>query len=353
MCKGGEVYEKGLVSVVTPVFNGEKFVSRLLQSILDQTYPQVEMILVDDGSEDGTVLVAESYRKRFSQRGYRYEIIRARHKNASGALNQGLPHVRGEYLIWPDSDDRLERESIEARVRFLTENPSFHCVRSLPSYFNDRTGTPMRSEEGRGDLKKEDLFWDVLEGRTFVSCGCYMLRSQRFFEIYPGRRIPEYEVGQNFQMLLPFLYRYPCPTIEQELYAVAVREGSASRRARTEREEQEAYRAFELLLDEIAAICGIWDRASRRRILRWKLRRRRELARRWGRKLRELRALWQLFWAGGISCRGSRRLFCRIWLGCAARQPWRPKSAAACLDAVDGNADFPMQGYLNEGGESQ
>ena len=54
------------------------------------------MILVDDGSADNTVEVAESYRGRFAAKGYEYHIIRAAHKNASAAINQGLPHVTGE-----------------------------------------------------------------------------------------------------------------------------------------------------------------------------------------------------------------------------------------------------------------
>lgn len=112
--------------------------------------------------------------------------------------------MRGEYLIWPDGDDALAPESIEARVRFLLENPAYSCVRSLASYVDGATGLPVKAQESRGDLTREDLFWDVLEGKTFVCCGCYMLKSRPFFEIYPDRGIPEYDVGQNFQMLLPF-----------------------------------------------------------------------------------------------------------------------------------------------------
>ncbi len=294
-----EIYGEGLVSVVTPVFNGEKYVSRLLQSVLDQTYPRVEMILVDDGSEDRTVLAAERYREQFARKGYRYEIIRAPHKNASAALNRGLPLVRGEYLVWPDGDDRLAPESIEARVRFLLENPAYSCVRSLPSYFDDKTGLPAKAQERRGELAKEELFWDVLEGKTFVCCGCYMLKSQRFFEIYPEKRIPEYDVGQNFQMLLPFLYRYKCPTVQRELYEVAVREGSSSRRALSERERAERYEGFERLVDDIAAICAIQDKPSEKRLLQWKLRRRLDLARSTGKWDQAVRALWRLCLAGG------------------------------------------------------
>lgn len=309
MQKQSGVYEKGLVSVVTPVFNGEKHVARLLQSVLDQTYPKVEMILVDDGSEDDTVRVAESFREDFIRKRYRYKIIRASHKNASAALNRGLAYIRGEYLIWPDSDDRLNRESIESRVRFLLENPSYNCVRSLSSYFDDKTGMRMKAEEKRGDLKKEELFWDILESRTFTCCGCYMLKSRYFFEIYPDRKIPEYCVGQNFQMLLPFLYRYPCPTIEQELYEVAIREGSVSRRDQTQEEKVQSYKEFEQLLDEISIICGIDDRASLKRLLRWKLLRRWNLEQSMGQRGRALKVLWQLCRNGCLSYHDYWRFF--------------------------------------------
>lgn len=148
-------------------------------------------------------------------------------------------------------------------------------------------------------MTKEDLFWDVLEAKTFVCCGCYMLKSRRFFEIYPNKKIPEYDVGQNFQMLLPFLYRYQCPTIRRELYAVAVREGSSSRRVLSKEEKAQRYEAFERLVDDIAAICGIEDSVSKRRLLRWKLRRRLELARNTGKRYQALKALWQLCRIGG------------------------------------------------------
>ena len=179
--------------------------------------------LADDGSGDGTVALAESYRERMEQRGIRFVILRGGHRNASHALRAGLALVTGEYLIWPDADDILEKDSVRARVAFLDQHPDVQCVRSLAYYFNPETGERAAADEKRGDLKQERLFWDVLESRTFVCCGCYMLRSEAFFAIYPGGKIPVSFVGQNFQMLLPFLYRHACPTIGRELYGVAVR----------------------------------------------------------------------------------------------------------------------------------
>ena len=295
-------YNAGRVSIVTPVYNGETHLAKMLDSVLAQTYPDVEMILVDDGSADGTVRAAQNYSEKFEAKGYGYRIVRAEHKNASAAINQGLPFVSGEYLIWPDSDDYLEPESIRRRVDFLRQHPQYACVRSLSYYFDEETGTRSeKADEQRGDLKKLDLFWDILESKTFVCCGCYMLRAKAFFEVYPERRIPEYDVGQNFQMLLPFMYRHQCPTIEEELYGVAVREGSHSRTALTQVQEEKKYRDYEKLLDDIAENCGITDRESRERILCWKARRRYKIALKYGRKKAAVRALVWLHKCGGFS----------------------------------------------------
>ena len=273
-----EKYVKGRVSIVTPVYNGEAFLSGFLESIQAQTYRNLELILVDDGSSDQTVAVARRWKEKLEEEGIIIRIVEAPHRNASSAMGYGLPFVSGEYLCWPDSDDILKETSIEERVEFLDRHPEYHCVRSLSWYFDPRSGERTVADEKRGDLKKEDLFWDILEGRTFVCCGCYMLRSRDFFEIYPDGRIPVYPVGQNFQMLLPFMYRYKCPTIEKELYGVAVRRGSHSRQILTREETEEKYRAYERLVDEIADICQIEDPDSRRRIERWKMRRRMQLA---------------------------------------------------------------------------
>lgn len=291
---GVESLVKGRVSAVTPVWNGEKHLSALLDSVLAQTYPDIEMILVDDGSTDGTVPAAEEYGEKFAVKGYGYKIVRAAHKNASAAINKGLPYVTGEYLIWPDSDDVLKPRSVEKRVRFLQSRPQYQCVRSLAYYFDGRTGGRLQADEKNGDLSKEELFWDVLDGRTFVCCGCYMLRTAPFFEIYPTRHIPEYDVGQNFQMLLPFLFRYKCPTVREQLYGVRVRPDSHSRRALTKEEEQKKYRDFEELVDEITDICRIGDEDALNAVSYWKAKRRLGLAVKYGDRRQTILALCQM-----------------------------------------------------------
>ena len=273
--------EAHLVSVLTPVYNGESHIARLLDSVLGQTYPHIEMILADDGSTDATIRIAEAYVPKFEEKGYSLTILPAPHKNASAAINRGLPYVKGEYLVWPDSDDELLPDSVEVRVRFLQRHPEYQCVRSIMEYASGDAGAPVKPAERLGDLAKTELFLDILEGRSFVCCGCYMLKTEPFFQIYPLRKIPEYDVGQNFQMLLPFLYRHQCPTIEQALYRVYVRPDSHSRRSLSRREEEAKYKQFERLVDEIAEICRIKDPEILSRIALWKTKRRRYLARKY------------------------------------------------------------------------
>ncbi|WP_295733870.1 glycosyltransferase family A protein [uncultured Oscillibacter sp.] len=287
------------VSVVTPVYNGERHLHRLLRSILAQTWDHLEMILVDDGSQDRTVETAQEFQAQFQARGFSFQIVRAEHRNASAAINRGLPLVTGEFLIWPDSDDELEPDSIRRRVEFLRANPQYQCVRSLSRYrYED--GSTARPQEKKGCLEEENLFFPILLNRSFVCCGCYMLRLEAFFSIYPQRKIPEYDVGQNFQMLLPFMYRHPCPTIREELYTVYVRPNSHSHRVLTQQEDEKKYADFEALVDELAAVCPINNPTERMQIKRWKWSRRYELYRRYNRKRRARIALCWLFWHGGF-----------------------------------------------------
>lgn len=94
-------FEKGFVSVVMPVFNGENYVSGLLRSVLEQTYPHVKRILVDDGSEDRTVSIAEGYREQFARRGCAMRLYGRSTKRLGGVESGtavcagGIPDLAG------------------------------------------------------------------------------------------------------------------------------------------------------------------------------------------------------------------------------------------------------------------
>ena len=96
---------KGLVSLLTPCYNAGHLIGRLLDSVLSQTYPRVEMVVIDDGSTDCSAEIINSYVQKFSARGYSLQYYYQPNSGQSVAIRNGLRIITGEYLAWPDSDD--------------------------------------------------------------------------------------------------------------------------------------------------------------------------------------------------------------------------------------------------------
>ncbi len=110
-----------VVSVITPSFNREEFVSETLDSLLGQSYQSWESVVVDDGSSDQTKDIVNRYAGRDS----RIRIIDRNRlpKGACTCRNQGVDHCSGEYLIFLDTDDLLEPFCIEQRIKAMEEHP--------------------------------------------------------------------------------------------------------------------------------------------------------------------------------------------------------------------------------------
>lgn len=100
---------KPVVSVVIPVYNVKAYLPQCVDSVLRQTYTQLEIILVDDGSADGSGQLCEDYRAADS----RVTVIHQENGGLSDARNTGLARAQGEYLYFLDSDDYLEPDALE------------------------------------------------------------------------------------------------------------------------------------------------------------------------------------------------------------------------------------------------
>ena len=90
-----------MISVVVPIYNVERYLHRALDSLLSQTCKDWEAILVDDGSTDGSSLIADEYTKRDA----RFKVIHKPNGGLSDARNAGMEQISGEYLIFLDADD--------------------------------------------------------------------------------------------------------------------------------------------------------------------------------------------------------------------------------------------------------
>lgn len=108
------------ISIIVPVYRVEKYINRCLDSILNQSYKNLEIILVDDGSPDRCGEICEEYAKKDS----RIRVIHKENGGLSDARNFGMKYITGEYTLFLDSDDYIEKDCIETLLKIAQENNS-------------------------------------------------------------------------------------------------------------------------------------------------------------------------------------------------------------------------------------
>ncbi len=110
------------ISVIMPVYNGELFVGQAIDSLLSQTFQDWELIVVDDGSTDGTSQILGQYTDS------RIRIIRQKNRGEAGARNTGLDHMSGEYMAFLDADDLYLPNALSDMNSYLDQHPQYGSV---------------------------------------------------------------------------------------------------------------------------------------------------------------------------------------------------------------------------------
>ena len=219
------------VSIVSPCYNGERFIARFLEAILKQTYSNIQLIVVDDGSTDNTLAIMQSYQAAFEKRGYEYHVVHQENGGQAKAINTGLMLVDGEYFAWPDSDDFLFPESVAKRVEFLQQNAEYGMVLSNGNEYADEDLRLLKSSVVRCD-QAENLLNSVLDMTAMFNNNGYLVRTNLLFSAYPNKCIYESRAGQNIQILLPLAAMSKCGYISEALYGRTIRADSHSKQVK-------------------------------------------------------------------------------------------------------------------------
>jgi glycosyltransferase involved in cell wall biosynthesis len=147
-----------LVSVIITTYNHEAFVAEAVQSVLDQTYTDYELIVVDDGSVDGTL-------EQISRFGENVSLIRLPNRGVARSRNTGIQHAQGELLAFLDGDDLWEPDKLECQVATAAEHPASGLIAVDGVQFN-----------GPSVLQQSLLapsVTDFISGRKSVTLRCY------------------------------------------------------------------------------------------------------------------------------------------------------------------------------------
>ena len=148
-----------MISVIVPVYNVEKYLERCVKSIAAQTYKDLEILLIDDGSTDKSGKMCDDFQQTDSR-------IKAFHKQNGGlsdARNYGIEHSAGEFISFVDSDDYIDEKMLETLHRLITENDADLAVCSAMDVFEGKEVTQVK-EIKEFNLNKVESYKYMLRG---------------------------------------------------------------------------------------------------------------------------------------------------------------------------------------------
>ena len=186
-----------LISVIVPVYNAEKYLVRCVNSILNQTYGNLEVILVDDGAKDNSGAMCDEYARKDS----RIRVVHKENGGLSSARNAGIDIATGEYFGFVDSDDWIEPETYETMLSLAVNNEAqMVCAGRY-----DVDGETMVKTVGLCPEKEEVISGMEMLGRVFVWDNCDSSSCDKLFHrsLYDGLRYA-YGVVSEDVALFPY-----------------------------------------------------------------------------------------------------------------------------------------------------
>ncbi len=182
-----------LISVIVPCYNVEEYVAKCVDSLISQTYPRLEILLIDDGSTDNTLSVIEKYTKQ-------YENVRSHHRENGGlsaARNTGIEVSKGEFIAFVDSDDWVDKEYISKLYQSLVENDA------------DIVACGYQKEEGDSGIVSFDKY-DVLSSYSAMKILGDIYPKENVLMVLAWNKLYRRDIFTNI--------RYPAGKIHEDEY---------------------------------------------------------------------------------------------------------------------------------------
>lgn len=236
---------ESLVSVVLPIYNVEKYLDRCIESIVKQTYKNLEIILVDDGSLDRCPQICDEWEKKDPR-------IKAVHKDNAGlgmARNTGIEHATGDYICFIDSDDFIDLDTIEVCVNRLLADKTDIAIYGHRSVHNDGTVNsetiPRCPKETYKGKEVQDIFlpqliapikgdWGIMMS-AWCCCCCMKLINDKGFRFVSEREIISEDV---YSLLKLYKHVQGVSVVDKPFYNYCLNESSLTHTYRKDRYEK-------------------------------------------------------------------------------------------------------------------
>ena len=225
------------VSVVIPVFNGTNFLTEAINSVLSQTFTDYEVLVVDDGSTDGTWEIMQSYGDRI--RGFRKP-----NGGVASALNLGIKEMRGRWFAWLSHDDLWLPEKLERQVAFLKAHPQFKACYTDFIIINDKgerlhvIDTPW--------YPREQAIRELFRG-VYINGSTIFIERSCFDQV--GLFSEKWRYNQDTQMWLRLLRHFEIGRVAEKLVKQRVHRAQESRNVK--RHKSETLEMFKEVFNEM------------------------------------------------------------------------------------------------------
>ncbi|NKI20922.1 glycosyltransferase [Paenibacillus dendritiformis] len=204
-----------LVSIILPVYNGSMYLKQAIDSVLKQTYPHIEVIIVDDGSTDDTPNIVKRYKN--------IKYFRQSNQGPSVARNVGVRLSSGKYIAMMDADDLSTPTRIEEKVKFLEKNPQFDYVYCDVDVIDSCNRFLYRLESEEVFSSPSDALAYILY-RQFIPSPSAILSLRKCFDLAP---YPEdYTHGEDYFLMIEWTRRFVGAYLPKVLYRYRRHDGN-------------------------------------------------------------------------------------------------------------------------------
>jgi|CoawatStandDraft_6_1074263.scaffolds.fasta_scaffold03566_5 glycosyltransferase involved in cell wall biosynthesis len=186
------------ISVVMSVFNGEKYLSRALDSILSQSHTNFEFIVINDGSNDGTFEILENYSDK------RLKVFHMENQGLAGSLNHAISIAQNEYIARMDADDISHQDRLKLQLKFLVDNPEIDIIGSHVNIIDENDCLLFKKIAPLSNKKITDL----LPLQSCIMHSTFMLKKDIYIELGCYRKVFKY--AQDYDFLLRALSKELC-----------------------------------------------------------------------------------------------------------------------------------------------
>lgn len=217
------------ITVLMPVYNGEKYLAEAIESILNQTFTEFELLIVNDGSTDKSVEIINNYKDK------RIRLISQNNGGVSSALNIGLNHATGNYIARFDADDVCYPSRLQEQYKFMLDNPEYILVGSNADYITKEGEyiftykmVDYSDEEIRKSIDNKCPFIHsavMYKKETVMSLGGYEVKAHTFEDYFLWTKLIKVGKVYNFnKSMLKVRFNPESVTVDQRDYTSTFRQ---------------------------------------------------------------------------------------------------------------------------------